>query len=435
MSDLDSRLINSIILGGRGEVISEQGLIPEMFESDARGVFLQVMSHFRQHAKLPGKVEILRHFRNFHFIKPTEPLPYYVAEINRRFKMVQFRATVSEALSEVEKTEDSKIGEVLQGMVSKFTMALNCGVTSAADYSDRISEIHVELERKRNMPAEFSFGMDALDKDLIGMNRGDLTLIGGLPGQGKSWVLLQMAYNNWAAHNRKVLVVSLEMSASIIKDRLDAIACKFDYDKYRRGQLNLQEESLLISNLQDMKQRDREFKIISFENYDSKAKAALGSVESIGACIQRYKPDVLYVDGIYLGMSMKWEDATKFANDFHTMLENCRTPCIATTQMKQDADENKPRLQDLAFTAGFMHACSYAFLMGRDKDAIDRSARTLTVAKAREACDRQKYMLEFQPASKIELTAMTLDEKRDWWDDTPADDELAAAQYEAEEGS
>ena len=419
MSDLDSRLLNSILLGNRGEVIAEQGLTPEMFESDARPILLMVISHFRQHNKLPSKMEILRHFKNFHFKKATEPIEYYTGEINRRFKMVQFRNTISEALASIEKTEDAEIDKVLADVVGKFNTALMCGTTHAIDYINRIDEIETELFRKRAMPAEHSFGMAALDNDLIGTNGGDLTLLGGESGLGKTWVLLQMAYNDWYLKQQDSLIISLEMNPKIIQDRLDAIMCKFDYSRYRRGNITEAEEALLYSNLRAMKERETSLRLISFENYDSKAKAKLGSVDSVYACIQRYKPKRIWVDGLYLGMSMKWEEATAFANDFHSMLENCHVPCTATTQLKQEADANNPKLKDLAFTAAFQHASSYVFMMGYDKDHADRGVLTATTVKCRESEERKKYVLEFKPATKIEMVSMDLEPVRqDWWDDS-----------------
>lgn len=418
MSDLDSRLLNSILNGGRGEIIAEQGLIPEMMESDARPILLMVISHFRQHNKLPSKTEILRHFQNFHFKKATEPIEYYTSEVNRRFKMVQFRNTISEALATIEHTEDKEIDRVLADVVGKFNAALMCGTSHAINYVNRIDNIAAELIRKRTMPAEHSFGMAALDKDLIGTNGGDLTLLGGETGLGKTWVLLQMAYNDWAATQKDSLFISLEMNANVMQDRMDAIMCKFDYDRYRRGNISPEEESFLINNLKALRERAASFRMISFENYDRKAKSKLGSVDSIAACIQRYKPKRVWVDGLYLGMSMKWEEATAFANDFHAMLESLHIPCTATTQLKQEADANAPKLKDLAFSAALGHAAAYVIILGYDKDKRDRSELTATATKVRESADKGKYVVEFKPATKIDMISMDLPPVRnDWWNE------------------
>lgn len=423
MSDtLDSRLIVALLNSERGSSIVENGITVDMFESDARPVFHMINSHFSQYNKLPSKKEVLRHYQGFVLKKATEPLEYYCQELQRRYKFKQFKEIIGNAVDVLSTTEDQNIDSVLSDTAAKTGMIMNCGVTKAKDYRDRVEEIKANLAHKKLQAAEFSFGFPALDKDLIGMDRGNLTLLAGSPGAGKTWLLLQMAYNIWLT-GKSILIISLEMPTKIIEDRLDAIICKLDYNRYRRGQLTTQEEAELYEATKRMKAAKNFFHLISFENYDSKAKTQLGSVESIRSCIQRYNPEFLFVDGVYLGMSMEWEKATKFANDFHAMLVGCMIPCAATTQMKQEADPSKPKLKDLAFTAGFQHAASYVLMLGKDSEG-DGGELTMYVAKAREASDHTSYFVEFKPATKIEVVPMIADKRSLLFDEDEVDAQM-----------
>lgn len=410
MSDtLDSRLIVAILNGERGSCIAEHGLKVDMFEADARPVFHMLNTHFMQYGKLPSKKEVLRHYPGFIMKKATEPLAHYVVDITKRYKFKQFKEAIGVAAEVLSTKEDQDIDNILSATAAATSMIMQCGTTRATDYRDRAEDLQASLERKRTQAAEFSFGFPALDKDLIGLDRGNLCLLAGASGKGKTWVMLQMAYNIWLS-GKSILIISLEMPTKIIEDRLDAITCKLNYNKYRRGLTSIQEEQVLCEKARERKAAPNAFNLISFENYDTKSKTQLGSVESIQACVQRYRPDFLFVDGIYLGMSMEWEKATKFANDFHAMLVSCMIPAIATTQMKQDADSAKPKLKDLAFTAGFQHAASYVLMLGSD-DEGGGGELTMYVAKAREASDHGHYFVEFQPATKIDVLPM-IPEKR-----------------------
>jgi KaiC/GvpD/RAD55 family RecA-like ATPase len=406
---LDSRAIVCLLNGESGSAIAEHGLTEDMFESEARPVFHMIKSHFAQHNKLPGKPEVVRLFPGFKLKKATEPLAFYVAELLKRFKFRQFKEIIGAAVEGLGRAEDLDVDAMLKETATRTGMILQCGVTRAKDYRTRIDDIADNIARKRTQAADFSFGFPALDKDLIGVDRGNLVLLAGAPGVGKSWLLLQAACNVWQ-DGYKVLVVSLEMPARIIQDRLDAIMCKMDYNKYRRGIISAADEKLLYRMAKRMRTSKNDFNLLSFENYDSGAKTQLGSVESLRACVQRYAPDYLFVDGIYLGMSLEWEKATKFANDFHAMLVGQRIPCMATTQMKQDADETNPRLRDLAFTAGFQHAASYVLMITRCGEG-KTGELLMRATKVREAQDRSDYFVDFKPATKIEVVPMVQERK------------------------
>lgn len=576
---LDSRAIVCLLNGESGSAIAEHGLTEDMFESEARPVFHMIKSHFAQHNKLPGKPEVVRLFPGFKLKKATEPLAFYVAELLKRFKFRQFKEIIGAAVEGLGRAEDLDVDSMLKETATRTGMILQCGVTRAKDYRTRIDELPDVIARKRSKAADFPFGFAALDKDLIGLDRGDLVLIAGKAGcltgdtlvrfnrggigryttlanvfikfhgggrndqkwdlsiptyvrsfnsalghlglnqvkdvmysgvkdvyelrlgngstlkltadhkvltkrgfiaagkltkfdsvmvdvltrhrkkerstaapkvrygapefskvvslsyvgleptydmemagdanfvannmvvhnSGKTWLLLQAACNMWAA-GYKILVISLEMSTKIIQDRLDAIMCKMDYGKYRRGIISANEERALYRMAKRLKTSKNSFDLISFENYDGGARTALGSVESLRACVQRYQPDFLYVDGLYLGMSMEWEKATKFANDFRLMLGMVGVPCAATTQAKQDADDDNPRMGDLAFTAGFQHAAAYVLMITRCGEGRTGELMMRAV-KVREAEDRQDYFVDFKPATKIEVVPMVQERK------------------------
>lgn len=421
---LDSRAIVCLLNGESGSAIAEHGLTEDMFESEARPVFHMIKSHFAQHNKLPGKPEVVRLFPGFKLKKATEPLAFYVAELLKRFKFRQFKEIIGAAVEGLGRAEDLDVDSMLKETATRTGMILQCGVTRAKDYRTRIDDLPDVIARKRSKAADFPFGFAALDKDLIGVDRGDFILFAGKPGLGKTWLLLQAACNMWAA-GYKILIISLEMSTKIIQDRLDTIMCKMDYGKYRRGIISANEERALYRMAKKLKTSKNSLELISFENYDGGARTALGSVESLRACVQRYQPDFLYVDGLYLGMSMEWEKATKFANDFRIMLGMSGVPCAATTQAKQDADDDNPKLGDLAFTAGFHHAAAYVFMATRCGEG-HTGELMIRAVKVREAEDRQDYFVDFKPATKIELMPMVQERKSLLRDDDDEEYEEAA---------
>lgn len=100
--------------------------------------------------------------------------------------------------------------------VQKSSVQKPASVSSTINRPQRISEV------KHNADARFSTGLSELDRVLGGgIVAGELVLVGGDPGIGKSTLLLQICEN--AGKTKKILYVSGEESAAQIKIRAERL--------------------------------------------------------------------------------------------------------------------------------------------------------------------------------------------------------------------
>lgn len=93
-----------------------------------------------------------------------------------------------------------------------------------------------EIEREDTRPALVPTGFAALDGRLGGVRRGELWIVAGRPGMGKT-ALSQAIALNVAEHGHGVAFVTAEMSAAQLAQRMLARETKIENRDLRRGKL------------------------------------------------------------------------------------------------------------------------------------------------------------------------------------------------------
>lgn len=119
-----------------------------------------------------------------------------------------------------------------------------------SEYYDRIDHLARHPDETVGVPTGF-FDLDSL---LGGLQKSDLLIIAGRPGQGKSGFLLSIAKNAAQLHKKHVAMFSLEMSNEQLVQRLVAQETGIDSQRLRMGKLQADEWPLFtqaVSTLSD----------------------------------------------------------------------------------------------------------------------------------------------------------------------------------------
>lgn len=169
-----------------------------------------------------------------------ENIAGYVDNVHRKHVIRQALRQCSLAMRRLS-AEDADVSTV-QAVVSKLAK-----ITDAAMATDSVIEVQdiapawaLELEAKRNGEAKdvISTGYRRLDKALGGgFYRGELVIIGGRPGYGKTALMLTFALQ-MAQRGVRVHFVSLEMSHSSLIDRAVAQMLRIDSRLLRSGEIS-----------------------------------------------------------------------------------------------------------------------------------------------------------------------------------------------------
>jgi replicative DNA helicase len=102
-----------------------------------------------------------------------------------------------------------------------------------SEYYDRIDYLARHQDETVGVPS----GFKDLDRLLGGMQRSDLLIIAGRPGQGKSGFCISVAKNAAQLHKKHVAMFSLEMSNEQLVQRLIAQETRINSQRLRLGEI------------------------------------------------------------------------------------------------------------------------------------------------------------------------------------------------------
>ena len=132
-------------------------------------------------------------------------------------KFSRHRQLEKAILASVDLLEQQRYGEVELNIKN----AVQIGLVKDLG-TDYFKDPVARLDAVRNNKGNMSTGWKTIDAKTNGINRGELSIFAGLPGQGKSLFLQNMAVN-WAFIGLNVIYITLELSENLCAMRLDAM--------------------------------------------------------------------------------------------------------------------------------------------------------------------------------------------------------------------
>lgn len=218
-------------------------------------------------------------------------------------------------------------------------------------------------------------GIDHLDYILKGLAPQTLTTLIAGPGQGKTW--LEVLIGSYAMiHNYRVLQFVTEMSDEQMRDRYEVMLfsmCygEISYDNFKRGRLDRKTEKQYFQFLEDDLPDMEPLQII----------AATG-VMAVSAAIDKYKPDLVLIDGVYLmdddqGADSDWLRVAHITRDLKKLAKRTSLPFFINSQ----SDKNTSKR-----TGPELGSISYTQAIGQDSDNVLGLFRDATMIADQEMC-------------------------------------------------
>jgi len=98
--------------------------------------------------------------------------------------------------------------------------------------SDIIRGVVSDIIKRRDTP-DFPTNLQGLDEAIWGLHKTEVLVVGGRPGDGKTSLCLQLAYEMSIKH--RVVFLSLEMTKEQLVERIIAYEYMYDYFGLRKG--------------------------------------------------------------------------------------------------------------------------------------------------------------------------------------------------------
>lgn len=203
------------------------------------------------------------------------------------------------------------------------------------------------------------FVLDGLNRVVGFIRPGEVYVLASRPGVGKTWFMLLNAYKVWS-EGKRVLFISPEMSISAIARRFIAIHFGINHGLIRKANLDPAVEKQIFEFID--KFNDDRFVLLAEESV-----ARFRDVES---AIVDFKPDVVYVDGIYLIKPdymrnvSNWEIMKEIADWVVNQSKIHSVPFIISTQLHRVYNSFEDvSIDDLAYSDAFAQNCDFVSYM------------------------------------------------------------------------
>lgn len=388
--DSERLLVSKIIEEGDLLDIADSGITPEFFlDPTNRQVYSTIMAYKVEHGEVPTLRRIKKDYPNYKFVSVEEPFSDLIQQVRKSHALAVLENALSEAVDAYDEEDEVLIQKVLHTALGKLAADVpNMRDTDITKTGEERLERYEALRHRDNRLLGIPSGFNVLDTALQGFQKKQLIVFAGPPKAGKSTTML-LASRTAHLAGYSPLVVGFEMTNEEQEMRLDSIAAEISHHRLREGSLRDEEIKRLkrsVHQIENMKQ-------FIFSN-DTMSTSTLSGV---AAKVERYKPDMLIVDGVYMMQDENGEAPgspqalTNITRGFKRMAQNMDIPIIITTQVLEWKMDKKRGITS--------NSIGYSSSFAQDADAIigvektdDETINKIKIVIARNSPPRDVYV-------------------------------------------
>lgn len=373
------------------------------------------LRHFSNHRVLPDEEVLRGQGFNLDLPSPNQPSTYYLERMKHRLifnVLSENLETVSQAMS----TQDMESAvTILRDTLARVGSLTETNTASMLD--DILDEVRADYDVAKHTFGlrGITLGYDTLDATTLGAMGGDLIVVAGRPGAGKTSALLKMAHAAHRDSHRDVLFVSMEMPKLQIARRYLGLATGLNPNYMRGGELSQWGEQIMDEGIASIKDSPHK---LYLESGDFE-----GSVAGVESMVQQFSPEALYVDAAYLltpegqrkGYVSKWESLAEVVKQLKRIAINYGIPVFISVQFnrnQKDKSTNSPDLSDIAGTDSIPQDASIVLGIQKPPAPYSETRRFMKMMKNREGdLTTILYNYLFNPVNFDELPYVEEDEE------------------------
>ncbi|SDY83655.1 DnaB-like helicase C-terminal domain-containing protein [Thermoactinomyces sp. DSM 45892] len=191
-------------------------------------------------------------------------------------------------------------------------------------------------------------GYTDLDHTLSGLNKGDLIVLAARPGMGKSTFALNLATNVALLERKEVVVVSLEMSATQIAERMVGMVGNINSIAIRSGKLNEDEWEHVGKAIESLNQAP--IRIIEDSFSLSQIQSDVRELKQKAGEIGLIVVDSLQLIDVDIPNGSSYERTSHIARSLKLLARELDCPIVAVTALSRTVEQRQdkhPILSDL----------------------------------------------------------------------------------------
>ena len=318
---------------------------PSLFLEEELPAYQAIATHLALYSKLPTLLALAQAGVVFPpDDSAQEPPAYHATQLRRR---AAYNAINSRHPAFSQALKSKNMDEAISLMREMLSVA--SGKVEAANYSSLHTEAQLVLADYqfakqhaglRGVPMRWPSLNDATN----GAMGGDLIVIAGRPGVGKSWTLLEMALDA-QRNGRSVAFASMEMSLLQIARRWVGGMTGLNPNDIRDGTVAHWSEATLMQSIANLATSAP----VNLFRGDMKK-----SVDGIATMMDEFEPDILFVDAVYLlspsgrkqGYISRWEAISEVIRELKQLALHKNRPIVVSVQFNRNQKDRPGKTKE-----------------------------------------------------------------------------------------
>jgi len=366
-AQIEYALISKVIETHNFQELDKQQITADFFLTpEMRTIyeFLRYTYHNPQTAGLVPSADMIRqYYPGFNMVYAPDDVPV-LAQAVRRGKLQADLFQLSQIISLGLDADPEEVFAKVRQSVSSMSAMENIGadLSMSAAYQ-LLMQRYTQVASAKGLLG-IPFPWERLNQETQGMQNGQYIVLYARPKNMKSWVAIYMAVFAYLKARRRVLYYTREMPNIQIAQRVAAAMAGIDYRSFINGNLDpniLQYFQAVMQGLiQDEVSAGKHGHQPCFViTADKSAKG--GGVSWLRAKIKEVKPDLVFVDGVYLmsddrsgSRQADWKNILHVSQDIRQIALNENLPVVAITQANKKSDQIRGNDDiDMAYTDAF----------------------------------------------------------------------------------
>lgn len=394
MAHIEMQLLSRIIRTGCLAEVVEWGITQDDFRTtEGRGLFINLLGYWKSPGtagSVPGGNAVKWNYPTFEFCDDQSMEVRALCTEVRRHRMT---SEAKEFIQEFNETVDVDPMQAISRINLRFASLQTLGMqTNDSFLSTAIDEMWQRYQNTKNGIGVSSlfWPWEALNAQTLGIQDDDYIVLYGRPKSMKSFVLSAMAACCYD-QGKNVLVYTKEMPAWQLFRRVGGFVAKLPYNELRLGKMSDEDEhkfrELYTMVKQQAYQSAGRHNMVCISGRG--APAGQDSMSWVRGKIEKYKPDIVFIDGLYLmsadGKPGKdHERVASISRAGRQMVLETHIPLVATMQANRSAAKHQnAELDEIAFSDAIGQDATAAIRVINDK-VEDRPTISLVFAGSRE---------------------------------------------------
>lgn len=394
-SNIEFALISSIVSNKDFHTVNKLQIDEGFFTSpEAREVFKFLRNTYfdsQTHGQVPSVEMVKYHYPSF-FFTPSHDTVAILAQELRRERIRTEILKLSQDLSVLADKDPFQALQSIRAESAKLASMSEAGSDLPLSNAHDILLSRYEAVQSSQGLLGIPYPWQAMNEETQGMQPSQFIIIYGRPKSMKSWIAIHEAVHAYLNSRKRVLFYTREMSTLLVAQRVACALTKVDYKSFKNGTLQPEIKQHVFTILKELIEDEKGLYAPNGKNAcfiittdRSGGASSGGGVGWLQSKIRDVKPDIVFVDGMYLmrddrsgQRTVDWKAMAHISQDLKLTAQDFDIPLVGVTQATRAADKSKGEdLTELAYADAFGQDADAVFRVSK-KDIIDENNQKRT---------------------------------------------------------